>query len=112
MLERQIELGITAVNEVVQAKRTRSNVQRPVLDQLRGSLHRFNAVRGTIVTTAGFAKGATAAAFEAGAAPITLIDGEKLVDLLIENDIGARTIKFELLTLDPSVFEQEEPDQQ
>lgn len=100
----RIELGITGVNEVVQAKRTRANVQRPVLDQLRGSLHRFSAVRGTIITTAGFAKGASEAAFEPGAAPITLIDGKKLVDLLIENDIGSKRTKFELLTLDPAVF--------
>ena len=73
-----------------------------------GSLHRFRAVRGTIITTAGFAKGTTEAAFEAGAAPITLIDGQKLVDLLIENSIGAKVTKFELLTLDRSAFENTE----
>jgi predicted helicase len=75
-----IELGITSVREVVQAKRQKSNVQRTVLDALRGSLYRFQAVRGTIITTAGFSKGAMQAAFEAGAPPITLIDGSKLID--------------------------------
>ena len=30
------------------------------------------------------------AAFEAGAAPITLIDGETLVNLLMEHNIGVR----------------------
>jgi restriction system protein len=76
-----IELGITSVREVVQAKRQKSNVQRTILDALRGSLYRFQAVRGTIITTAGFSKGAMQAAFEAGAPPITLIDGSKLMDL-------------------------------
>ena len=104
----KIELGITSVVEVVQAKRQRGNVGRPVLDQLRGSLHRFGAVRGTVVTTADFSKGAKEAAFEAGVAPITLIDGQKLVDLLIENSIGAKVTKFELLTLDRSAFENTE----
>lgn len=101
----KIELGITSVQEVVQAKRQRSNVGRPVLDQLRGSLHRFRAVRGTIVTTADFSKGAKEAAFEAGAAPITLIDGAKLIDLLIENKIGAKRTPFELVTIDRIIFQ-------
>ena len=79
-----IKLGISAVREVIQVKRHRGTIHRPVLDQLRGSLHRFNAVRGTIITTGRFSKGVEEAAFERGAAPITLIDGEKLLDLLIE----------------------------
>ncbi len=104
----KIELGITSVNEVVQAKKIRGNVGRPVLDQLRGSLHRFNAVRGTVITTGGFSKGTSAAAFERGAAPITLIDGAKLVDLLIEYKIGVRKQEFELLTLHPDDLEPDE----
>ncbi|MFO7633924.1 MAG: Mrr restriction system protein, partial [Caldilinea sp.] len=83
-----IELGISAVREVIQAKRHKGTINRPVLDQLRGSLHRFNAVRGTIITTGRFSKGVEEAAFERGAAPITLIDGEKLLDLLVEYEIG------------------------
>ncbi len=99
-----IELGITSVREVVQAKRQKSNVQRPVLDALRGSLYRWNAVRGTIITTGDFSAGTRHAAFEPGAAPITLIDGEKLLDLLIDGEIGVKRKKVELLELEPSVF--------
>lgn len=83
-----IELGISSVREVVQVKRRKGNINRRVLDQLRGSLHRFNAVRGTIITIGGFSKGTEEAAFERGAAPITLIDGDKLLDLLIQHEIG------------------------
>lgn len=96
----RITLGITEVREVVQVKRHQANVQRPVLDMLRGSLHRFGAVKGTIITLGGIARGARDAAFEPGAAPITLIDGEKLIDLLIENEVGVRTKSVELLELD------------
>jgi restriction system protein len=106
-----IELGITSVREVVQAKRQKSNVQRTVLDALRGSLYRFQAVRGTIITTAGFSKGAMQAAFEAGAPPITLIDGSKLMDLLIEYGIGVRTRSVEVLELDADAFAQTEEGQ-
>ncbi len=99
-----IEMGITSVREVVQVKRHRANIQRPVLDALRGSLHRWKAVRGTIITIGNFSKGTREAAFEAGAAPITLIDGEKLLDLLVDNEIGVRKRKVELLELDTSLF--------
>ena len=95
-----IEVGITSIREVVQAKRHRRAIQRKDLDALRGSLYRFNAVRGTIVTTSRFSKGTQDAAFATGAAPITLVDGEKLLDLLIEHGIGVRKRTVELLEVD------------
>jgi restriction system protein len=100
-----IELGITAVREVIQVKRHQRNIQRPVLDALRGSLHRAHAVRGTLITTADFSKGTQEAAFELGAAPITLIHGERLVDLLMEHELGARKAQVTLWRVDPRVFE-------
>ncbi len=105
-----IELGISSVREVVQVKRHRSNINRTVLDQLRGSLHRFDAVRGTIITTGRFSKGAQDAAFESGAAPITLIDGDKLLDLLVENEIGISKKAVEYLEFDPDKLTQFESD--
>ena len=96
----ELELGVTSVREVVQAKRHKNTVQRKDLDALRGSLHRFDAVRGTIVATSRFAKGAMKEAFAKGAAPITLIDGDKLVDLLIEHGIGIRKRPIEVLSID------------
>lgn len=99
-----IELGITSVKEVVQVKRHRRTIQRKDLDALRGSLYRFDAVRGTIITTSKFSKGTQEAAFARGAAPITLIDGEKLIDLLIQNGIGVRKRQVEILEVDPTAF--------
>jgi hypothetical protein len=75
------------------------------VDGLRGSLHRFHAVKGTIITLGGFASGARQAAFEPGAAPTTLIDGEKLLDLLIDNGLGVRTKTIELLEFDEAGLE-------
>ncbi len=103
-----IELGITSVREVVQVKRHRRAIQRKDLDALRGSLYRFNAVRGTIIATSRFSKGTIDAAFATGAAPITLIDGDKLIDLLIEHGIGVRKRTVELLEVDPSDFQTSE----
>lgn len=105
-----IQLGISSVREVVQVKRTRGNINRRVLDQLRGSLHRFSAVRGTIITTGGFSRGTQEAAFERGAAPITLIDGSKLLDLLIELEIGVSKQQVEYFEFDSSKLAQFEAD--
>ena len=106
-----IELGITSVREVVQVKRHRGTIQRKDLDALRGSLYRFNAVRGTIVTTSRFAKGTQAAAFATGTAPITLIDGDKLIDLLIEHGIGVHKRTIELLEVDTEAFATDQKDE-
>lgn len=105
-----IELGISSVREVIQVKRHRSSLNRTVLDQLRGSLHRFGAVRGTVISTGKFSRGAQEAAFERGAAPITLIDGDKLLDLLTERQIGVTRKSVEYYEFDPAKlvqFEQE-----
>lgn len=103
----EIELGITLVREVVQAKRHKRPIQRKDLDALRGSLPRFNAVRGTIITTSKFAKGTREAALEKKSAPISLIDGQKLIELLIEHKLGVRTTRsIELLAVDPSLFSE------
>lgn len=107
-----IELGITRVREVIQVKRQKGNIQRTILDGLRGSLHRFDAVRATIITIGGFSKGTQDAAFEKGAAPITLIDGEKLIDLLIQYEIGVSRTKIEVLEFDSAKLQQFELDEE
>lgn len=99
-----ITLGITSVREVVQVKRHKRTIQRKDLDALRGSLFRFNAVRGTIVTTSRFSKGTEKAAVEIGAPPITLIDGERLIDLLIEFELGVKATSIKVLELDPNAL--------
>lgn len=88
----------------IQAKRHKRTIQRKDLDALRGSLYRFNAVRGTIITTSRFSKGTQEAAFADGTAPITLIDGDKLIDLLIEHGIGVRKKTLEILEVEPGDF--------
>jgi restriction system protein len=100
-----VNFGITRINEVIQVKRHRANIQRPVLDMLRGSLHRFKAQKGTIITTGDFGKGARDAAFEMGAAPITLINGDTLIDLLIQHGIGLKKKTVEYYEVDEEVFQ-------
>jgi len=107
----EIELGVTWVREVVQAKRHRRAIQRKEVDALRGSLYRFGAVRGAIIATSRFAKGARDAALESGAPPITLIDGDKLIDLMIQHGLGVQKHQFELLTVDADALSKLESEE-
>jgi restriction system protein len=98
-----IQLGISSVRVVVQVKRYN---HRRVLDELRGSLHRFNSVRGTIITTGDVSRGTILAAFERGAAPMTLIDGEKLRGRLIQEQIGVTKKPIEYIEFDATKLSQ------
>jgi restriction system protein len=100
-----IEVGITTVREVVQVKRfNRGSVGRREVNELRGSLPEFHAIRGTIITTGKIAQPARDAAYVG--APITLIDGEKLVNLLIKYRIGVVEEVLEpFLVFNPVDFE-------
>lgn len=102
----RMEMGITEVTEVVQVKRRRASIQRPVLDQLRGVLPLHGAIKGTIITLGSFSKGCAEVATHPGAAPITLIDGPRLIDLLVEHGIGITSHPEPLLELDEDYFQQ------
>lgn len=110
----RIEMGITEVTEVVQVKRQTGSVQRPVLDRLRGVLPLHQAIKGTIITLGGFSRGSEDVATHQGAAPITLIDGEKLIDLLIRHNIGVSPWTEELFEVDETYLREDcgplEPD--
>jgi restriction system protein len=99
-----IDLGISRVKEVVQVKRSRGSVGRPIVDQLRGSLHRFHAIRGMIVTLGTFPKRCQETAMSPGVAPITLVDGEKLVDLLFQHGVGVQPRQLQVYELDDEYF--------
>jgi restriction system protein len=96
-----IEVGILRLRTAVQVKRMKSNVQRPVVSQLRGDMMTLPDVdQGMIITTSGFSAGATEVARVRNAPPIVLIDGGRLADLLIEHEIGARVERVEIVAFD------------
>lgn len=107
-----ISFGISSVHEVVQVKRHSGSINRQIVDLLRGSLHRFNAIRGTIITTGTFSLGAKKASLERNAAPITLIDGEKLLDLLMQYEIGITKQNVAVFEFDQSKLRQFEDDRE
>jgi restriction system protein len=110
------QFGITEITEVVQVKRTEATITRPKIDELRGALPYHKAIRGTIISLGNFAKGAQEGALYVGAAPITLIDGKRLLDLCIKHEVGIKRRPVDIYEIDETFFaerfvreEQEEP---
>lgn len=95
--------GTLVVGEVirtrlaVQVKRWKNNVQAPVVQQVRGSLGTHE--QGLIITTSDFSKGAREEATRSNATPVGLMNGEQLVDLLIQNEIGVTLTQLQLIQL-------------
>jgi restriction system protein len=90
--------GITEFSAAVQVKRWKTNVRAPIVRELRGSLTVHE--QGIVITTSGFSKGARQEAEETGKARISLIDGEQLLELLIEHGIGVTQEPYTVLALD------------
>jgi HJR/Mrr/RecB family endonuclease len=96
---------VIATQMAVQVKRwkTKNHVQAPVVQQVRGSLGTHE--QGLIITTSDFSPGAKREAERPNAVPVALMNGEKLVELLAEYQVGIRRQAHDLFEL-----EEEEPD--
>ena len=99
-----VQMRISTVREVVQVKRHKKNINRKVVDQLRGALPYHDAIRGTVITLSRFTSGCAEAALYRGAAPITLIDGDRLIQLLIENESAVTRREAHLIEIDADYF--------
>jgi len=82
----------------VQAEKWSHNVQAPVVQQVRGSLG--TQEQGLIITTSDLGQGGYTEAQRAAAIPAALMNGEQLVDLLIENEIGIGRTRHDLIELE------------
>ena len=91
--------GIANIKTAVQVKRTKS-VGRPVVQNLRGSLSAHET--GLLVTSGSFTEGAEAESQDLTKAAIALMNGSRLVELLLEHQIGVRQKIFKVYSLDPA----------
>jgi restriction system protein len=81
---------LTAMKVVIQAKRWRNNVGSEIVRNLRGSLNMVNGEQGIIVTPSDFTGEAKTEAQAVGRLPITLINGNELIDLLVQYQVGVK----------------------
>jgi Restriction endonuclease/HB1, ASXL, restriction endonuclease HTH domain len=94
--------GVTDVKTAIQVKRWGKNVAPRVVRELRGGLGPHE--RGLIVTLSDFSKEARAEASASDRSPISLIHGGHLIELLIDNNIGATRRPVTILELDEAAF--------
>lgn len=95
--------GVTRVKTAVQVKRHKKNIGSPTVRELRGSLGAHH--RGLIMTTSDFSAGAYEEALQPDRAPISLVNGDHLVDLLVEYGIGVTRKDVAILALDREALE-------
>lgn len=83
----ELKIGLSSLLVAFECKRWNKTVGRPKVDQFRGSIQgKFQ--QGIFFTTSKFSAEAKSCSFQAGAVPIVLMDGNGIVDLMIEKEFG------------------------
>jgi hypothetical protein len=95
---------VTDVNAAVQVKRWKRNVQARTVRDVRGSLTTHE--QGIIFTTSDFSKGARTEASAIGKVPISLVNGDELIELMIKHDVGVAKERHTVLALDDEWWDE------
>ncbi len=97
--------GITNVKTVIQVKRyaASNKINGAVITQLRGSAEVDQ--RGLVITTSDFTKDGIDEAQAPNKMPVSLVNGDKLIQLLIKYGVGVKKEELFVLSLDESYFQ-------
>jgi restriction system protein len=88
---------VIKTNMAIQVKKWKNNIQTPIVQNVRGSLKTHE--QGLIITTSNFSAGAYVEAQIIDKIPVALMNGEQLVSLLVENNIGITRTARDLIDL-------------
>lgn len=92
----ELKIGLAYLTVAFECKRySKKQVDRRIINQFRGDIQ-GKYQQGILFTTSSFNKSAKEVSFQAGAVPIVLIDGEGIVDIMIDKEFG---IEKELLPI-------------
>ena len=99
------KLGLDVI--YIQAKRWQGPVGRPEVHKFVGALHGQRAKKGVFITTGAFTKDAEQ--YVSTIDPkVVLIDGNRLVDLMIDYNLGVSTVDtYEIKKIDSDFFLEE-----
>lgn len=97
------KLGLDRV--YVQAKRWKSTVGRPELQAFYGALAGQKAKRGVFITTSGFTP--QAVDFVGSVEGIVIVDGNRLVGLMIDNEVGVSSRILRVPSVDSDYFDED-----
>lgn len=96
-------LGLEKV--YVQAKRWQNSVGRPEVHGFYGALAGQRASKGVFITTSAFT--AQAIDFANSVERLVLVDGKRLADLMIDNEVGVTLRPVRVPKLDTDYFDEE-----
>ena len=101
--------GAVSIKSAFQAKRwAEAPVGRPEIDRLRGALQ-GEYDHGVFITTSRFTKDATEASYKKGAISILLLDGDAVVELMIDRGIGVVKQPLYLYEVAEDFFDFDDP---
>lgn len=105
----KLRLGLATMNVAFQCKKWEGNVGRPEVDKFRGAIQgQFE--QGIFFTTSDFTVDARGASLREGAVPIILLNGESIVELMIEKGLGVERVPVYTYHERPSDFVEAEED--
>ena len=102
------KLGLDKV--YIQAKHwaATAKVSRPEIQKFIGALHERQASKGIFITTSSFTKEAEDCAMKVPSPKVVLIDGSKLVQYMIESDVGvSEEDNYKVKRIDSDFFSEE-----
>ena len=94
--------GVTEVETAIQVKRWMKNVSGRTVRELRGALGPTE--RGLIITLSSFTRDARKEGAAENRTPVSLLDGEQLIDLLVDLEIGVRRRRVDIYEIDEGAF--------
>lgn len=99
----KLEMGIVRVEAAFQVKRWQQNVPRPEIDKFRGAIQgQFD--QGIFITTSDFTEDAKQASTRPGTVPIVMINGDKIIDIALEQKLGIKTEPLTITRVDEEFF--------
>jgi len=98
-----LEMGVIQVRAAFQVKRWRNNVPPAEVNQFRGAISgEFD--QGIFITTSDFSDEAKRASSRRGAVPIVLINGDRIVNIMLEKGLGVRQEPLTVTRIDEEFF--------
>lgn len=94
----ELRVGLAKMDVAFECKKWKGNtVGRPIVSQFRGDIQgKFQ--QGIFFTTSKFSKEAEDISFQPGAVPIVLIDGQAIVEIMIEKHFGIEVKELPVYT--------------
>ncbi len=98
-----LEMGVVKVRAAFQVKRWRNNVPPAEVNQFRGAISgEFD--QGIFITTSDFSDEAKRTSSRRGTVPIVLINGDRIVNIMLEKGLGVRQEPLTITKVDEEFF--------